>query len=163
MNDETWRIYGYTFINKANSKSVLSTKFTLLGSARANANPQSSLFKGMLLSFYVFHESFQVLSLNFQVCVNDMASPFIRTDLFCVQHYTGEVVSFSPWKLDTIKLFWNASSGKSFDNVSILQTFSRSRILLGKFHDFFRIQDSVRTLKVGKPPTNKSWLEAWLV
>ena len=32
------------------------------------------------------------------------------------------------------------------DFISIFQTFSRSRKLLGKFQDFSRIQDSVQTL-----------------
>ena len=40
------------------------------------------------------------------------------------------------WTL--LNYFWNASSLKSFDNVSIFQTFSRSWKLLGEFQDFFK-------------------------
>ena len=38
MNDEVSRIYGYTFISKANSK-FFRQKFTLSRGARADANP----------------------------------------------------------------------------------------------------------------------------
>ena len=44
MNDEASRIYGYTFISNANAE-FFQQKFTLSQAARADANPQSSLFK----------------------------------------------------------------------------------------------------------------------
>ena len=38
MNDETSRIYGYTFVSRANSK-FFQLKFTLSQATRTDANP----------------------------------------------------------------------------------------------------------------------------
>ena len=74
MNDEASRIYGYTFISNATAE-FFQQKFTLSQAARADANPQSSLFKANLCLF-VFQESFSILSYDCQVCISDMAMLF---------------------------------------------------------------------------------------
>ena len=48
------------------------------------------------------------MSYDFQVCVSEMATLFILNISYVSS--TGEVLSLSPWKLETI--FWNASSPK---------------------------------------------------
>ena len=57
MNDEASRIYGYTFISNANAE-FFQQKFTLSQAARADANPQSSLFKANLCLFMSSKKAF---------------------------------------------------------------------------------------------------------
>ena len=60
MNYEVSRIYGYTFITKANSK------FTLSRDARADANPWSTLFKACCCLFLSSKNAFRYYLMIFK-------------------------------------------------------------------------------------------------
>ena len=134
----------------------------MLGAARANVNPQSTLFKECRCIFMSSKKAFRSYLYIFKFVWNDMATLFIRTDLFCVQHHTAEVVSFSPWKLDTVKLFLECVVVKKLRQCLHFPDFFQVLKIAGRILRFFQEFKILYEPKGGKPPTNKSWLKAWL-
>ena len=102
MDNEASMIYVHTFISKANSK-FFHQKFTLTWDAGADANPYSTLFKACRCLFMSSKKAFK--SYMIFKCVLAIWLHSLTVEISDVP-FSGEVVSLSPRKLETIWTFF---------------------------------------------------------
>ena len=111
MNDEVSRIYGYTFISKANSK-FFRQKFTLSRDARADLNPWSTLFEACCCLFLSSKNAFRSYIMIFK-CALAIWLRSLTVEISYVS-CTGEVVTQI---LKTVLRFLEYIVAKSVVNV----------------------------------------------